>query len=94
MQISDSVPGLKEAIRKAGLRQDELAAKMGISVNTVSRWVRGESEPPISTVKELSAILNCSVQELLGIASPDISGCRILGVQYRDGKKILTIEIG
>lgn len=93
MTESSSVPGLKNAIKKAGLTQAELAARLDVSTITVSRWVRGEIEPPISTVKELAQILSCSVQEILGLESQAISGCRIVGVQEKDGKKIITIEV-
>lgn len=93
MVESSSVPGLKNAIKKAGLTQAELAAKMEVSIITVSRWVRGEIEPPISTVKQIAQILSCSVQEILGLESQELGGCRIVSVQEKDGKKIITIEV-
>ncbi len=90
---ANSVPGLKKAMKAAGATQAGLAQKMDVSVITVSRWVRGEIEPPISTVKALAGILGCSVQELLGLESQELDGCKIIGVRQEGKKKIITIEI-
>ena len=49
--MENAVPGLKSALKNAGITQSELASKMGVALVTVSRWVRGEVEPPISTLK-------------------------------------------
>lgn len=91
---NSAVPGLKPAMKKAEITQGELAEKMGVRVLTVSRWVRGEAEPAISTLKEIAALLDCSVQELLGLGTFEINGCRIVSVQEKDGKKLITLEIG
>ena len=90
---NNPVPGLKPAMKKAGITQGELAEKMGVRVVTVSRWVRGEVEPSLSTLKEIAALLDCSVQELLGLATFEIGGCRIVSVREKDGKKLITLEV-
>ena len=84
---------IKHLRQTKGLTQAELAAKMEVSIITVSRWVRGEIEPPISTVKEITRILSCSMQEILGLESQELGSCRIIGVREKDGKKIITIEV-
>lgn len=91
---ASSTPGLKGAMKKAGITQGELAERMGVHIITVSRWVRGEIEPPISTLKEIAALLDCTVQELLGLDTFAMGGCRIISVQEKDGKKIITLEVG
>ena len=88
------VPGLKQAMRRAGYTQRRLAAEMGLAVSTVARWSNGEQEPAISTVRNLSNILNCSMSELLGITVRDeLKGCSIARVKEENGKKIITIEV-
>ena len=89
----NNVPGLKNAIKKAGVTQGDLAKSMGVTVLTVSRWVRGEIEPSISTVKKIAGILGCSVQEILGLEPSAVGGCRITDVQDVEGKKIIMIEV-
>lgn len=66
---------------------------MGVALVTVSRWVRGEVEPPISTLKEIAQILDCTLYELLGLSVPSVAGCRISDVQEKDGQRIMTVII-
>lgn len=91
--MENAVPGLKSALKNAGITQSELASKMGVALVTVSRWVRGEVEPPISTLKEIAQILDCTLYELLGLSVPSVAGCRISDVQEKDGQRIMTVVI-
>ena len=94
--MENMVPGLKDAIRKANIMQNELAEIIDVSPLTVSRWVQGKAEPSLSTVMELSRVLKCKPQELLGLDLPNstsIGGCRIETVDEKDGDKILTIVV-
>lgn len=52
--------------RKAkGLKQKELAEKLGVSDKTVSRWENGNYMPDLSILKPLSEVLGISLNELL-----------------------------
>ena len=52
--------------RKAkGLTQEELAEKLGVSAQAVSKWENDISCPDIMTLPPLAKILGCSVDELL-----------------------------
>lgn len=92
--MENSVPGLKKAMAKAGVTQNDLASKLGVASITISRWVRGEIEPSISVVREIATIVGCTVQEILGLEIPSIDGCRIESVQDRNGNKVLTVVVG
>lgn len=48
----------------AGLTQKELAEKMNVSFQTVSKWESDQNEPDITNIKELSKIFNCSFEYL------------------------------
>ena len=48
------------------MTQMELADSMGISVQAVSNWERGNSMPDISKLGELASLFHCSIDELLG----------------------------
>ncbi|WP_278953829.1 helix-turn-helix domain-containing protein [Lactobacillus apis] len=50
---------------KQKLTQEHLAKKLFVSRKTVSSWETGRSTPGISTLVELSSILNISTDELL-----------------------------
>ena len=57
---------LKELRSLKGLTQKDLADKLHVSFQTVSKWENGENEPDISTLKELATLFNCSVDYLIG----------------------------
>lgn len=45
---------LADVLRKEGLSQDAAARQIGVSVRTVSRWVRGQTEPRLRDVRRIS----------------------------------------
>ena len=57
---------LIEFRKKAGLSQDELAEKLGVSRQAVSNWERGESLPDTENLMALAEIYDVSIDELLG----------------------------
>lgn len=52
--------------KNLGLKQDEIAEKLNISAQAVSKWENDLSAPDISTLPILADILNVSLDELLG----------------------------
>ena len=57
---------IKQKRMEKNLTQMQLADALGISYQAVSNWERGNSMPDISKLGELSEILDCPVEELLG----------------------------
>ena len=56
---------LKKLRKNAGMTQTELADKLDKSGSAVRMWELGQNEPDISTLVELSAIFDCSLDYLL-----------------------------
>ena len=52
--------------KKAGLSQDELAEKVFVTRQAVSRWETGETVPNTETLKQLSTLFDVSINTLLG----------------------------
>ena len=50
---------------KLGLTQTDLALKLNVSFQTVSKWEKDINEPDVKTLKELSSIFECSIDELV-----------------------------
>ena len=50
---------------KAGLSQDELAERMFVTRQAVSRWERGASDPSTSNLLTLAKLFNTTAEELL-----------------------------
>ena len=67
---------------KAGLSQEELAEKIYVTRQAVSRWETGETLPNTETLKQLSRLYNVSINTLLG--SPRKLICQCCGMPLED----------
>lgn len=67
---------------KAGLSQDELAEKVFVTRQAVSRWENGETVPNTETLKLLSRVFDVSINTLLG--SPRKLICQCCGMPLED----------
>jgi len=56
---------IAEYRKKKGLTQKELAAIMKVTERSEQRWESGERTPDIHTLKKLSEIFGCRVDDLL-----------------------------
>ena len=79
-----------ELRNKAGLSQDELAEKVYVTRQAVSRWENGETTPNIETLKLLSKLFDVSINTLLGSLSQLI--CQCWGIQLEDPDSSTDIE--
>ena len=64
---------LKELRQTAKITQSDLADKLNLHPQTVSKWERGLSEPDIAQLGELAAALGISLEKLLGREETEIS---------------------
>ena len=71
---------IRELRTKAGLSQDELAEKLFVTRQAVSRWENGETVPNTETLKLLSKLFSVSINTLLG--SPQQLVCQELNEEY------------
>ena len=67
---------------KNGLSQDELAEKVFVTRQAVSRWENGETVPNTETLKLLSRLFDVSINTLLG--SPQKLFCQCCGMPLED----------
>ena len=67
---------------KNGLSQDELAQKVFVTRQAVSRWETGETVPGTETLKLLSNLFGVSINTLLG--SPQKLICQCCGMPLED----------
>lgn len=58
---------LYELRRASGMSQEELAEKLGVSRQAVSKWESGATQPELSKLIELSKLYSVSVDELLSL---------------------------
>ena len=65
-----------------GLSQDELAEKIFVTRQAVSRWENGETTPNVETLKLLSRFFDVSINTLLG--TPRQLICQCCGMPLED----------
>ena len=79
MQTKDIILELRT---KSGMSQDELAEKVFVTRQAVSRWENGETIPNTETLKLLSRLFNVSINTLL--SSPRQLVCQCCGMPLED----------
>ncbi len=63
MTVQDTIKSLRE---KHGLSQDQLAERVMVTRQAVSRWETGETQPNTDTLQLLSKEFDVSINTLLG----------------------------
>lgn len=58
--------------KEAGLSQEELSAKLGVTQQTISKYERGIREPDLATLLKLSELFNCSIDYIIGKTNKNI----------------------
>ncbi len=71
---------IQDARKKAGLTQEQLAAKVYVTRQAVSRWENGDSEPSIDMRKLLASVLDMPVTSLFDL--PDAPACQCCGTPF------------
>ena len=79
METKDIIRDLRN---KKGLSQEELAEKVFVTRQAVSRWENGETVPNTETLKALSKVFDLSINTLLG--SPRELICQCCGMPLED----------
>lgn len=80
METKDIIYDLRS---KINMSQEELAQKVFVTRQAVSRWETGETVPNTETLKLLSNLFNVSINTLLG--SPRELRCQCCGMPIDDG---------
>jgi len=76
-----------------GLKQDELAEKLGVSPQAVSKWENDQTCPDITLLPTLAKILDVSVDELLSGKKEEVPAVRILPESERKDIKDMMLRV-
>ena len=80
---------------KAGMTQEEVAEKLGVSRQAVAKWERGESLPDIESCIELSSIFGITVDMLIHNmqtqARDEKDGKHVFGISRINDKGQITL---
>lgn len=81
---------IAELRKKNNLSQEELAEKVGVARQTISKWETGDTTPDINQVKVISKIFNISIDELV---DNDINNVIVEKVSNTEKLAGITIKI-
>lgn len=74
------------ARKKQGLSQEEVAEKLGVSRQTISKWELDETLPDINQSKKLAAAFKVSLDELIEF-DPDLNDIKEVIAKTSEGKQ-------
>lgn len=83
---------LKQLRENNNLTQEQMAARLMVSRQAVSRWENGETQPNTETLKLLSKEFNVSINTLLG--SPRQLICQCCGMPLEEDSMISREQDG
>lgn len=79
---------LSNCRQNRNMTQEELAGRLGITPQAVSKWERGTSLPDISMLADLAGILGVSADWLLGIRTEQSEGPDFMGTDENNMQKM------
>lgn len=86
---------LYELRKKEGFSQEELAEKVNVSRQTVSKWEMGQSTPEMEKLIILSDIFNISIDELVGKEiNNDIENKNDINIKPKKNHTFIKVLIG
>lgn len=80
--------------KKLGMTQDQLAEKLGVTAQAVSKWENDQSCPDITMLPKLAEIFGTSTDALLGMETEKVMDAEVVSAgaedenefRYEDGK--------
>ena len=78
---------LRQLRVESGMSQDDLAEKLHVARQTISKWEQGVNEPDIFTLKQYAQIFNVSLDELVG----DVEQVNKSANKLRKASKVLFL---
>lgn len=82
---------IKRVRTEKNMTQKELAEKLHVTAQAVSRWETGEVEVSINTIQEMSKIFNVSINELIDGTTPEKEIVVTKEYVVKDSKPVLAV---
>ena len=67
MELKEIQKRLRESITLSPLSQKEIASKIGVSAQTVSKYMKNDIFPALDTLSKLCEVLDVSADYILGV---------------------------
>ena len=90
MEIGSKILELR---KQKNITQEELADKVGVSRQTISKWELGETSPDLKEAKELSKIFNVSIDELADNDNKELLASKVSNTEKLAGLILKFLKI-
>ncbi len=80
--------------KRLNLTQDQLAEKLGVTAQAVSKWENDQSCPDIATLPKLAEIFGISIDALLGAKEPEVHQAELVENADEQERSGIHIEKG
>ncbi len=67
MNLQEIQARMRAAIKNSGMKQKDIAKAIGVSAQTVSKYMKADIFPALDTFAKLCALLDVSSDHILGI---------------------------
>lgn len=68
---------LRDARLSRGLTQGQLAVRLGVTRQAISKWEQDQSQPDLGNLKQLAEVYGCAVDDLLGTPGHAAAGAAL-----------------
>ena len=83
---------IKQARISKGIRQKEMAVKLGLSVSTYSNYENNYREPKLDIVEKICCILDMTIDELMSYPISDTESCTTSPLSYEQSYSYASSE--
>ena len=82
---------IKEALKQRGLKQNDLADRLGINRVSLSRLLSDKNDMRISTIKKIADAIGCDVAEFF--TPEDKEGHNVLTCPHCGAKLVINLSV-
>ena len=83
---------IMEQRKKLGLTQDQLAEKLGVTAQAVSKWENDQSCPDITSLPKLAEIFGITTDALLGVSSQPVHEAEVVRDEEEDENEGIHVQ--
>ena len=85
---------IKEALKKRGLKQNDLAERLGINRVSLSRLLSDKNDMRLSTIKKIADAIGCDVAEFFKQATTeDTAGDSTITCPHCGAKLVINLSV-
>ena len=94
MEAKEIAENIKRLRTKQGIRQKELAEKIGKSETTIGNYESGDIDIPLSSLIKIAEALGADIKELFGEEAADFQAERPLRIYREDDRRPVLSILG